>query len=356
MGLELVNVISSYLKKERPSVALTSSLIEDAKSQGLGALLYASYKDDRLKSIYFNSLILQERFIKLTKYTSNLLSKYQIKHLIIKGSVLYKLYDDIAIRSRGDIDIYVNPNDYEEAINLMIKNGFIEGETCNHHTIMYYNELEVEIHFTLFESTHHKLLKYFKNPFDFAHQVDNYMYEFNPDYHFIYSLAHFKNHLVNGSGFRYLLDFYYMITKTKLDLNFIKQELPKIELLKLYENIINALYELCGTYLDDIPHYDVTFFMNYLNESGTYGFKRLKKEGSSIPKHKFKVILDSLFIPNKEYRLKLYPHLGRHWLLYPILLIHRFFYLLTHKLHSLFRIIFKRRNKEEKELFKKIGI
>lgn len=114
MGLELVSVISSYLKHEKPSVCLTSALIEDAKDQGLGALLYASYNDDRLKSIYFNSLILQERFIKLTKYTSNLLNKYQIKHLIIKGSVLYKLYDDIAIRSRGDIDIYVSPKDYEK--------------------------------------------------------------------------------------------------------------------------------------------------------------------------------------------------------------------------------------------------
>ena len=39
MGLELVSVISSYLKHEKPSVCLTSALIEDAKDQGLGALL-----------------------------------------------------------------------------------------------------------------------------------------------------------------------------------------------------------------------------------------------------------------------------------------------------------------------------
>ena len=45
MGLELVSVISSYLKHEKPSVCLTSALIEDAKDQGLGALLYASYND-----------------------------------------------------------------------------------------------------------------------------------------------------------------------------------------------------------------------------------------------------------------------------------------------------------------------
>lgn len=31
MGLELVSVISSYLKHEKPSVCLTSALIEDAK-------------------------------------------------------------------------------------------------------------------------------------------------------------------------------------------------------------------------------------------------------------------------------------------------------------------------------------
>ena len=355
MGLELVSVISSYLKHEKPCVCLTSALIEDAKDQGLGALLYASYKDDRIKSIYFNSLILQERFIKLTKYTSNLLNKYQIKHLIIKGSVLYKLYDDIAIRSRGDIDIYVSPEDYEKTLEIMIKNGFIEGDTCNHHTIMYYNELEVEIHFTLFEPTHHKLLKYFKNPFDFAINKDNYMYEFKPDYHFIYSLAHFKNHLVNGSGFRYLLDFYYMLTKTQLDLDFIKKELAKIDLLKLYNNIINALYEISGVALDNVEHYDVSFFLNYLNESGTYGFKR-HKTNDMVPKNKLRLIVNTLFMPNKEYRIKKYPHLGRHWFFYPIMLIHRLLYLLTHKLKSLFRIVFRSRDKEEKELFKKIGI
>ena len=130
MGLELVSVISSYLKHEKPSVCLTSALIEDAKDQGLGALLYASYNDDRLKSIYFNSLILQERFIKLTKYTSSLLNKYQIKHLIIKGSVLYKLYDDIAIRSRGDIDIYVSPKDYEKTLHY---------PGCNNHRPAHYS-------------------------------------------------------------------------------------------------------------------------------------------------------------------------------------------------------------------------
>lgn len=38
------------------------------------------------------------------------------------------------------------------------------------------------------------------------------------------------------------------------------------------------------------------------------------------------------------------------------MIIHRLLYLLTHKLKSLFRIVFRVRDKEEKELFKKIGI
>ena len=75
-----------------------------------------------------------------------------------------------------------------------------------------------------------------------------------------------------------------------------------------------------------------------------------------VPKNKFRLIANTLFMPNKEYRIKKYPHLGRYWFFYPIMSIHRLLYLLTHKLKSLFRIVFRVRDKEEKELFKKIGI
>ena len=113
--------------------------------------------------------------------------------------------------------------------------------------------------------------------------------------------------------------------------------------------------EISGVALDNVEHYDVSFFLNYLNESGTYGFKR-HKTNDMVPKNKFRLIVNTLFMSNKEYRIKKYPHLGRHWFFYPIMIIHRLLYLLTHKLKSLFRIVFRVRDKEEKELFKKIGI
>lgn len=355
MGLELVSVISSYLNKKPPTLELTQALVSDAKSQGLGALLFLCFKSDKIKSLYFNSFILNERFVKLANFTSSILNKNQIKHLFFKGSVLYKLYDDSAIRSRGDIDLYVDPKDFDKTITVLQNAGFTKGEVCNHHIVMLYDGLEVEVHFSLFDPQRKKYIKYFKNPFLFAICKNEYMYEFKIDYHFIYCLVHFANHLECGSGLRYLLDFYYMLKKEALNLEFIKEELQKLNLYTFYKNVINAVYKISGMMFDDVEQYDVNFFLEYLNDSGTYGFKA-NPDGKIIPRNKLSYIINSVFLLNKNERIERYPVLGKHWFLYPVLLICRIFYLITHKVKGFLRIVFKRRNKKQEEILRKIGL
>ena len=52
--------------------------------------------------------------------------------------------------------------------------------------------------------------------------------------------------------------------------------------------------------LINVSHYDVSFFLSYLNESGAYGFKRCKIADSFVVEHKFKGFFRIIFRTKKE--------------------------------------------------------
>ena len=67
--------------------------------------------------------------------------------------------------------------------------------------------------------------------------------------------------------------------------------------------------------------------------------------------------LSRLFMNNKEYRLSLYPRLGKHWYTYPICFTHHLFKLLFTKTPKAIKLLFtgNKKTKEQKEFVKKMG-
>ena len=169
MEKEFENCLRAYLLNNKLNkIDNDKSLIKLALEQSLQTILYPVYNDKSYKKYYVSWVLKQEEFISLQNEMTDIFNKNDIKHFYFKGSVLCYLYDDPSIRTRGDIDLYVDISDLEKAKKLLIENGYkFEEDSIEPHNIAFNkNDIEIELHFVLFDDSHPKdLIKYFNDPF-----------------------------------------------------------------------------------------------------------------------------------------------------------------------------------------------
>ena len=356
--MNIEELLKAYVNNEKYNIEINESDIRFLIEQSLQTLLYPVTQNKEYKKYYISWVLKQEQFFNLQEELTTLFNYNDISHIYFKGSVLSNLYDDSSVRTRGDIDLYVNPNDLDKAKTLLIENGFIlEPNDCMHHLGFKKNDIEVEVHFNMFDSAVDKTwLKMFSNPFDLSNKVDNCKYEFTPTYHLIYCIMHFADHLRQGAGLRYLLDFIYMYKKTNIDFDLLHNSLKECNLIRLYSNIINAIRQIFDLDFDkSIKKEDVAFFIDYMKLYGIHGNSHNETTmNASRHKHKFRYALSRIFITDKNYRLMRFPHMGKHWYLYPICLLCHWFYLITHKIGAFFRLLFGKN--KNKKIYKQLGI
>lgn len=363
MNHPILDMLQSYFKNDAAEIdpALEAGLISKAKEQALLPFLYYVYQKKEYKAYYITAAILQEDFLNLQRELTGFFNEANIKNLFLKGSVLYGLYPDPALRTRGDIDVLVDNTRFNEAKDILLKNGYqmlsIESQ---HHIEFIKNNLMVELHFNLFDA--YNSISYFQAPFDLAEPVENSLYKFTNENFFVYCLYHFASHLKLGAGLRYLLDFYYMLKQWDMDKEILHNKIEEIKCMRLYHNILNAIYYLTEEELDEFPKEDIDFFIDYLVKSGIHGFGKeneREEKGFGIKSNKLKAIFAGTFMPNRAFRVSKYPRLGKHWFTYPLCLIHRIVYLFCTRTKKLFKLFFSKKNKvtkEEREFYKKLGI
>ncbi|WP_152656283.1 nucleotidyltransferase family protein [Oceanobacillus sp. CFH 90083] len=88
----------------------------------------------RLYHYLYNSYSLQklrgEEQLKITKSICNLLDYHKINYALIKGiSLVLGVYKDCGLRGFNDNDLLVHPNDLEKVKNILIAEGYVQGET-----------------------------------------------------------------------------------------------------------------------------------------------------------------------------------------------------------------------------------
>lgn len=358
MNQDFIECLRAYLKGEKLNKILDDKdLIDLALEQSLQTILYPVYNDIVYKKYYVGWVVKQEEFLSLQKEITSLFNLNYIKHFYTKGSLICDLYDDVSIRTRGDIDVFVSFADVERARDILILNGFISKQVTRHDYPLYKNNLLIELHYSLFDEEIDKTWnKYFSDPFYNSKQVTNSLYALDDTYHLIYCVAHFAKHLRLGAGIRYILDFYYMLSKTNIDYDRLHKELKVLKLEKLYKNILNVIYYISDISFDVCTKENCDEFIEYMLKSGIHGFGEHNDNDFTLAhakKHKFRFILSRIFLTNKEYRKLRFPKLFR-WYLYPICLFVNIFYLLTHRLGTLIKFVFKKNN--NKKIYKKIGI
>lgn len=359
----ILDMLKAYFKEE--TLEMDSSVEEElllkAKEQALLPYIYLVYQKKEYKAYYVSAAIRQEEFLKLQKELTLLFNEAKIHHFYLKGSVLCNIYPDPTLRTRGDIDVLVDPDDINKAKEILLQQGYeVINIESQHHMELIKNGYIVELHFSFFDS--YRTLDYFKNPFNLVELIDSSYYALRNEDHFLFCLHHFANHLRKGAGIRYILDFYYMLKKLPLDQTKLHSIIEKSGYNKLYNNILNVIYILTGEEFDSFSKENIDFFLEYLLKSGIHGFgeeNEIEEKGFGMKNYKLKAIMAGTFLTDKGYRLLKYPRLGKHWYTYPLCLIHRILYLIVTQPIKVFKLLFGKKNKvskEEQELYKKLGL
>lgn len=357
-----IRTIQCYFKNEKLEYnGDVKSAIKVFNKQSLASFLYFVY-GDKFKNVYLGSVLIQNKFFQLQREISVLFNEASISHFFIKGTILCSLYPDEALRTRGDIDVVVEPKNYAKAKQILEQNGYTFLDEIQYHTGYEKNKLEVELHQALFHNDD-IFYEYFSEPFKHTRVKNQSELLLDENYHFIYAVCHFNKHLMYGEGLRYIIDFYYM--QKKWNLNYVKiiGDLEKLGLKQLFINIQACIHYLTGEKFYGFQDIEIEYMLNYLLNSGIHA--RGDDEQifhNAIIKHentsRFKFLLKTLFLTNLESRQRLYPKLSKRKIYYPILLIHRFFYLCFNKTKRLFQLLKlnKKKNNELINLKKQIGI
>jgi hypothetical protein len=135
-----LNPDSSQQKKMRELMSRdvdVDHLISLAYREGMAGLLYKNLMKsgalenlgreqiERLQTLYYQTVLSNQKLIQDLKETLHLLDKKEIKVVLLQGiALLLPIYDDIGLRPLTDIDLWVLQKDYASLINILSSQGY----------------------------------------------------------------------------------------------------------------------------------------------------------------------------------------------------------------------------------------
>lgn len=268
----------------------------------------------------------------------SLFNQNNIDHLIVKGADVRNYYPNAELRTSGDTDIIVKKDQFEEAGQLLINNGWsIKSQTGTEHNLIYNSHLyEIKDHFDQYNEQSDTL---FCNPFDDEMSTHNdCTYYLKPLYHLVYLIYHFLEHLKSGgAGVRQLMDICVFINKFDINIDELISKMSYIGL----EKSTYVVLELCKRLFDtnisinnDIDEELINKVTELILTGGVFGYENYKIGSKNLAKAisnsentkfvKLKAFLNLLFPPN-EYFYKYFPYARNNHFLLPIAYIQRFF-------------------------------
>ena len=279
-----------------------------------------------------------EAMAKLTEALSN----EGIDHLLFKGYVVRDYYTIPELRTFGDIDFLIRPEDRKKCDALMKQWGFEPKEDWEP-VFSYIRGAEFyEIHSHVLEtdiSERADYREYFSHIWDYAIQKSKHTFVLKPEYHLLYLLTHIAKHIHgSGAGVRMYLDIAFFLKHfgDSLDWAWFQGELMKLNFYDFTNMVFTFVKREFGVEspipirpVDEQTYQD---FLEFTMAGGTFGkFGRdsaiiqLKNQDISEESvSKGKTLLRRFFPPASKIERR-YTYLqGKHWLL-PVAWIHRVF-------------------------------
>lgn len=137
------NVDWKKVAKEAKAQTVFSVAFNRYKQLPLGDELAAKIKTTLIKYAISNTACFKNH-----TYLHELMQQHGISYCAVKGAVSASYYPDLLLRSMGDVDFYVHPDDIARALSVFEDEGFVRDE-MNHacHISMKNGSKHFEMHF-----------------------------------------------------------------------------------------------------------------------------------------------------------------------------------------------------------------
>ena len=352
---QYIKLISLYLnKKEASDFVLDKDNLPFfarlSKHHSLNAFFYKVVLDtkvvieeknlNKLEQYYLFNVRKATLFEKERKELYQYLNEQEIDFLPLKGIIIKDYYPDQYSREFADNDILFDDKKTELVKQFFVNHDYIVEyyKKSNHDVYQKKPVLNFEMHRALFGETgdNEKIVAYFNDYLSKATIKEGKEHQLSNEDFYIYFTAHsYKHYHVSGCGIRTLIDYYVYLKNTKLDFNYINQELAKLDLLDFSNNIS----ELAIKVFDDQPlNQEEEEMLLYIASSGTYGTMEHSVAKGVKEKGKFGYFMQRVFPPYRFYK-NAYPWAYKCPILIPIAWLARFF-----------RILFKNPKRAKSEL------
>lgn len=268
------------------------------------------------------------------------LSAEGIDHLLFKGYVVRAYYPIPELRTFGDIDFLIRPEDRARSDALMKQWGFEPKENWEP-VFSYLRGGEFyEIHSHVLEtdiSERADYRAYFSHIWDYAEPQSEHTFVLKPEYHLLYLLTHIAKHIHgSGAGARMYLDIAFFLQHfgDSLDWQWFRGELEKLDFYDFTNMVFTFVRREFGVespiplrVVDEQTYQD---FVDFTMSGGTFGkFGRdsavIQLKNQDIQEEtvsRGKTLLRRFFPPASQIERR-YTYLqGRHWLL-PAAWVHR---------------------------------
>lgn len=264
-------------------------------------------------------------------------SEAGIDCLLFKGFVVRNYYPVPELRTFGDIDLVIRPEDREKCDRLMKELGYTvkidwepvysyvkAGEFYEVHTKI----LEVDV------SDKADYMAYFSHIWEHAQPSSvlalPHFFEFKPEFHFLYLLTHIAKHISgSGAGVRMYLDLAFFIRHfgNSVSWDWVAEQLQALQLANFANVALLATQQWFGIPaplpLQPVADEIMADFLEFTLMGGVYGYAGrddsivfLKKQDRNSEKvSKFKTLVFHAFPPVRSLKDR-YSYLQRHpWLL-----------------------------------------
>ena len=133
-----------------------TAVAKESRAQTVFSVVFYNYKElnlpeeliGRVKTMLMKYAISNAECFKNHTALHELLTAHGISYCVVKGAASAAYYPDPLIRSMGDVDFYVHPDDIDAACKVFEEDGFaFENANHTHHIEMHNGSKRFEMHF-----------------------------------------------------------------------------------------------------------------------------------------------------------------------------------------------------------------
>ena len=213
------------------------------------------------------------------------LNENNIPYFVIKGLEVAALYPNPKLRSMGDIDLVVKPEDREKSQNIIINNGYECISRQDEREWQYYkNKMELELHDRLVyeEAVNEKGQDEFFN--DCWRYVQDGQLDWN--FHLLFLIFHLRKHFMNsGVGFRMFMDLAVVAQKIEINWTWMQKHLVDTRMITFAQTCYGFIDKWFDIHTPIEKSIEEDFYEKATQKifaDGIYGFDNIENTNSDI--------------------------------------------------------------------------